>query len=115
MPIEFTHLLSGVIVLGIYWAAKKPVPLTLLSVGLIAFLLPDLDHLLYWEPYMAGLLFPLSLTDLFSGFSLRHPSYLHLWLFPAALILAAFLMRRRANPYWKYIAIVAVGWTVHLA
>jgi hypothetical protein len=115
LPIAFTHLLSGIIVVGAYFIIKKPQSLSLLVVGLAAFLLPDIDHLLYWEPYMSGLLLPLSFADLFAGFGPRPPSYLHMWVFPAAIALLAAVMRSKGNNFWQYVALLAVGWAVHLA
>ena len=68
LPIVFTHLLSGIAITGAcFLIMKKPRSLPLLAVGLASFVLPDIDHLLYWEPYMANLLLPMSFSDLFKG------------------------------------------------
>jgi len=114
LPIAFTHLLSGIII-GVYFITKKPRSFPLLAVGLAAFLLPDIDHLLYWEPHMAGLILPMSFSDLFAGFGPRPPSYLHMWLFPAAAALSAAILRSKGNRLWQYAALLSIGWAVHLA
>jgi len=116
LPIAFTHLLSGIIIIGAYFIAKKPRCFPLLAVGLAAFLLPDIDPLLYWEQYMASLILPSSFADLFLGlFGPRPPSCLHMWIFPAAIALSAAVMRSKGNRLWQYAALFTIGWAVHLA
>ena len=117
MPIVFTHLLSGIAITGAcFLIMKKPRSLPLLAVGLASFMLPDIDHLLYWEPYMANLLLPTSFSDLFEGlFGPRSPLYLHMWLYPAVMAVSAVGLERSRNRSWRYLALIAVGWAVHLA
>jgi len=77
--------------------------------------MPDLDHLLVWEPSMAGKILPSSLQDLAVGlFGPRSPSMLHCWLLPALLVPPALALRHRGRLPWGYLAAAALGWSVHL-
>jgi len=77
--------------------------------------MPDLDHLLVWEPSMAGKILPSSLQDLAVGlFGPRSPSMLHCWLLPALLVPPALALRHLGRLPWGYLAAAALGWSVHL-
>lgn len=76
---------------------------------------PDLDHLLCWSPSFFAKLIP---RYLFEGLSfvLRtevYPCYLHLWVWPLALVATSVLATR--HKYQKYIVAATVGWSLHLA
>ena len=117
MPILFTHLLSGLVASALMLAAyrKRSVPLLLLGWTAFAFMLPDLDHLLVWEPSMAGKILPSSLQDIVAGlFEPRRPSMLHCWALPALLAAAAAALRLRGSERWRYVAAAALGCSVHL-
>jgi len=117
LPILFTHLLSGLAAVAIMLATcrRGRLPPILLGWAAFAFVMPDLDHLLIWEPSMAGKILPTSLQDLAVGlFGPRSPSMLHCWLLPALLVPAALAIRQRDHPLWGYVAAAALGWSVHL-
>ncbi len=117
MPILFTHLLTGLAAAGFIFAAYRKSRIDMLFLGWLAFafIMPDLDHLLIWEPSMAGKILPFSLEDLAVGlFGPRSPSLLHWWLLPALVVPAAIALRMKGNHYWEYLAAAALGWAVHL-
>ena len=85
MPILFTHLLFGAATLGAMalFYRRHLTPPAVYVLGALFFLLPELDHLLYWDPSMWSLIFPLTLEDLLRGiFVPQPPSFLHNWIFP---------------------------------
>jgi len=117
LPILFTHLLSGLAAVSIMLAAcrRSRPSVFLLGWAAFAFIMPDLDHLLIWEPSMAGKILPSSLQDLAVGlFGPRSPSMLHCWLLPALLVPPALALRHRGYLLWGYLAAAALGWSVHL-
>ncbi len=118
MPIEFVHFLSGVIVVGTVSLIfrRKLTHFIFYTWALFTFMLPDLDHFLFWNSRMIAALFPKTLEDLYKDlFSTRHPLFLHYWLFPVTVSVVAAYGRQRGLKAWKYIAILAVGWAVHIA
>ncbi len=118
MPILFTHLLFGLAASGIALVAyrKSHLPLFFLGCLTFAFIMPDIDHLLRWEPSMTGLIFPTSVADLVKGiFGPREPSLLHNWIFPGLAIVSTVALRKLDDRYWRYAAAIAIGWAVHFA
>jgi len=117
MPIVLTHLLSGIIVVGVL-ALAYPKKLSnpfvfVVMAGL--FTLPDLDHLAFWQPSMVNKILPTSFWDLFTGmFVPRQPLLLHNWIFPAIFALAAIVAYRYRWNKWGYIAILSIAWATHL-
>jgi len=118
MAIEFVHFLSGVAMVGVIaliFRQKLTYPIFYLW-AVFTFMLPDLDHLLFWNSKMLSSLFPRTWGDLSKDlFSPRHPILLHSWLFPAIIATIAAYSRHHGLKCWKYIAILAMGWAVHLA
>lgn len=117
MPILFTHLLFGLAASGIAAAAfrKSRLQLHLLGFLAFAFIMPDIDHLVRWEPSMSGLIFPASLADLVKGiFGPREPSLLHFWIFPGIAAASAVALNKFDSRLWAYAASMAIGWAVHL-
>jgi hypothetical protein len=86
MPILFTHLISGVLavgVLGLLFHPKLTHPFFPLW-GVFSFLLPDLNYLPIWHPSMASEILPSTWEDLFSGlFTPNPPFLLHCWAYPS--------------------------------
>ena len=85
--------------------------LTTVSAGV----LPDLDHLLSWDPKYLSELLPRFLGE---GLTLTlrtnvYPFILHLWLWPLTLLAAGFILRRR-NIH-TYLLAACAGWGLHLA
>jgi len=85
--------------------------LTIVSAGV----LPDLDHLLFWDPKYLSELFPRFLGE---GLALTprtdvYPFILHLWLWPLTLLAATFILRKRK--LHTYLLATCAGWTLHLA
>lgn len=117
MPILFTHLLFGAAFLGaiaLFYRRHLTHP-AVYVLGALFFLLPDLDHLLYWDPSMWGLIFPSTLEDLLREiFVPRLPSLLHNWIFPISIVSLTALGLHYGWREWKYLAILAAGWAVHL-
>ncbi len=117
MPIEFVHFLSGVIVVGalaLLLRQRLNQPFVYLW-SIFVFMLPDVDHFLFWNPEMLQGLFPRTLQDLYIELlSNRHPLYLHSWLFPAAIAAIAVYGRKRGFKHLKYVEVLALGWAVHL-
>lgn len=117
MPILFTHLLFDIAALGTTYLIyrRRLTPPVVYVFGVFFFLLPDLDHLLYWHPSMWNLIFPLTLEDLLRGiFVPRPPSFLHNWIFPISIASLTALGLHYGWREWKYLAILAIGWAVHL-
>ena len=118
MPIEFAHFLSGVAavcVIGLVFRRRLTHPIFYLW-AVFTFMVPDVDHLAFWNYKMLSALFPHTWEDLTSSlFAPRHPFLLHSWLFPAAIAAGMVYCRSRDLKWWKYLAILAVGWAIHLA
>lgn len=118
MAIEIVHFLSGVAmvgVIGLIFRRRLTHPIFYLW-ATFTFMLPDLAHLLFWNPEMLSSIFPRTLEDLFEGlFSTSHPFLLHSWLFPAIVAAISLYGRHKDVRQWKYLAILAEGWAVHLA
>lgn len=118
LPLEFTHFLAGVVVvgtMGVVLHGKLTHPIFYLW-GMFTFMLPDLDHLAYWESSMVSKIFPVTWESLFYGlFVPRDPIILHFWGFPFAAIALALYGKFCGWRHWKYLAILAVGWATHLA
>lgn len=118
MPIEFTHFLSGVMILGViglFYRRKLTHPFFYVW-ELFTFMLPDLDHLAFWDPAMISHIFPTRWEDLFEGlFTPRSPFLLHFWGFPLAVTAVAIYGKFHRKSWWKYLAVLAVGWATHLA
>jgi hypothetical protein len=77
--------------------------------------LPDLDHLLNWDPKYLSRIFP---AFLFQGLKLAfretaYPLILHFWLWPLILLAAALLLRKRS--VHAYLLAAGAGWALHLA
>ncbi len=121
MPIEFTHLSSGIIVVGVIGLVfrRKLTYQFFYLWGVFTFMLPDLDHFAIWDPAMASMIFKFTWTDLFEGlFVPREPFLLHNWFFPLAFAAITFIVYSRLHSWRrhaKYAAILAVGWMTHLA
>jgi len=116
LPILLTHMLSGIAVMGaIALVYRHHSPKKIYVVGVLFFILPDLDHLLTWQPSMLGYIFPVTLWDLLKDiFVPRHPLLLHNWIFPASLAVLTVVGFRYGWSMWKLLAILTLGWAVHL-
>ena len=117
MPIVATHLISGVIVTALLYARYRDRvgPRALWLAFPFLFILPDIDHLFYWSPGYLGLIFPLSIADLFSGmFAPRPPSYLHSWLIPFALFVVGIYPRIAGKRVRFILLVAALAWATHL-
>ena len=118
MPILTTHILSGIIILApIFLLYRKNFPSPyLFLIFIVFFALPDIDHLFYWQSSMNNEIYPLSFQSLFAGmFQPRQPNLLHDWIFPATIAATSGIFYACKSTYWKYLAILALGWSVHLA
>ena len=117
MPIEFTHLLSGVAVVfvtSLIFRRKLTQPIFYLW-AVFVFMIPDLDHLTFWNSEMLSLIFPDKWEDLSSGlFVPRQPFLLHSWIFPIVIVIGTVFSRNRCLKWWKYLGILAIGWAIHL-
>jgi hypothetical protein len=117
MPIVATHFISGVAVTALlFWRFRDRLePRWLWLAFPFLFIMPDVDHLLYWQPSMLGLILPLSLGDLFAGmFGPRPPSYLHNWFIPVGL-LALGLYPKITDGRVRFVLLVAaLAWATHM-
>jgi len=117
MPILFTHLISGVLAVGVLGLLCRRTlihPLFYLW-GVFAFLLPDLNYLPIWHPCMAGEILPSTWEDLFTGLFTPHPPFLlHCWAYPTIIAALTAVTYRGGWRGWKYLAVLALGWAVHL-
>ncbi len=117
MPIAATHFISGMIATALLYAKYRDSlePRWLWLVFPFLFILPDLDHLLYWQPSMLGMIFPLSLGDLVAGmFGPRPPSYLHSWLIPVALCAVAVYPKMTDKRMRFVLLVAALAWATHM-
>lgn len=112
----FWHALFSALFALLLYRLVKPNPARLLLLTVMFFgVFPDLDHLLYWRPNFLNMLIPRYLTEGLS-FSLRiyvYPFYLHLWLWPLAMITTATIARKLKHR--EYLVASALGWALHLA
>lgn len=112
----FWHLIFTLLLALLLYRLTSPNPavphlLTTFSAGAI----PDLDHLLCWDPIYLSKLFP---TYFGEGLTLAlrtnvYPYLFHLWLWPIALLAAAAILRKRK--LHTYLIAAAAGWALHLA
>lgn len=117
MPIVATHFISGVIVTALLYAKYRDSvgPRWLWLAFPFLFIIPDVDHLLYWQPSMLGLIFPLSLGDLFAGmFGPRPPSYLHNWLIPLGLFAMGIYSKITDKRLRFVLLVAALAWATHM-
>ncbi|GEM_PF-1269462 len=117
MPIVATHLISGVLVTALLYVkfrdSVKPRWLWLAFPFL--FIIQDIDHLLYWNAGMLGLIFPLSPGDLLAGiFGPRPPSYLHSWLFPLGLFVVGVYPKISDGRMRFILLVAALAWATHM-
>lgn len=116
MPIAFTHLLSGLAVMGIVYVLfhKRHIHPVFYLVGLFSFIMIDLDHLLIWTPEMTGWIFPVSWESLTWGFfGDRTPMLLHNWGFPIVFLTISLCLMKVYSKA-KYLVIMSGGWAFHL-
>ena len=76
--------------------------------------LPDLDHLLAWDPKYLLRIFPWHLWEGLT-FAFRSPvssAVLHLWVWPLSLLVVGLLAKERR--FASYLLAVGVGWGLHL-
>jgi len=117
MPIVATHLISGVIVTALLYARYRyrVGPRWLWLAFPFLFILPDIDHLLYWHPGMLGMIYPLSLGDLIAGmFGPRPPSYLHSWLIPLGLFVVGVYPKISDGRMRFILLVAALAWATHM-
>ncbi len=117
MPIVATHFISGVLVTALLFVKYRDrvKPRALWLAFPFVFIVPDVDHLLYWHPGMLGMIYPLSLGDLFAGmFGPRPPSYLHSWLIPLAFFVVGIYPKvKAARLHWIFL-VAAFAWAAHM-
>ena len=112
----FWHaLFSFVLAVLLYRLAKPNLAWLYLLATVSAGVLPDVDHLLSWNPAYLAHLFPRYLGE---GLTLGlrtsvYPCILHLWLWP--LFLLSIVILKRGGKLHPYLFAVAAGWALHLA
>jgi len=112
----FWHLVFAIVLAVLLYRLVAPNPAHLyLLTAISAGVLPDLDHLLCWDPEYLSHLLP---TYFGEGLALTlrtsvYPYILHLWVWPLSLLAAALLMRK--NKLHIYLAAAVAGWVLHLA
>jgi len=112
----FWHLVFAVLLAVFLYRLTLPNPAHLyLLTAISAGVLPDLDHLLCWNPeYLSHLLptyFGEGLTVILR--TSVYPYILHLWLWPLSILAASLLMRK--NKFHIYLAAAGACWALHLA
>jgi len=112
----FWHLVFAILLAVFLYCLVTPNPAHLyLLTAVSAGVLPDLDHLLCWDPEHLSHLLP---TYFGEGLALTlrtsvYPYIFHLWVWPLSLLAASLLMRK--NKLHIYIAAAGAGWVLHLA
>lgn len=112
----FWHLVFAILLAVLLYRLTLPNPAHLyLLTAISAGALPDLDHLLCWNPKYLTQLFP---TYLGEGLTLIlrtsvYPCILHLWVWPLSILATALLMRK--SRLHIYLAAAGAGWALHLA
>jgi len=112
----FWHLIFALLMAVSLYALTTPNPAVLhLTATVSAGVLPDVDHLLCWNPKYLSQLFP---TYFGEGLTLAlrtnvYPYILHLWLWPLALLAATAILGKRK--LHTYLIAAAAGWALHLA
>jgi len=112
----FWHLVFAIVLAVSLYRLTAPNPAHLhLIAAISAGVLPDLDHLLCWDPEYLSHLLP---TYFGEGLALTlrtsvYPYILHLWLWPLSLLAASLLTRK--SRLHIYLAAAVAGWALHLA
>lgn len=91
--------------------------------GLFFGVLPDLDHLVFWEGGMLEGIVPTSWERLVAGlleivpYSFNQGYFLlHYWIFPLSITLLGLIFYALApkKGHWQYLMLLAAGWSLHL-
>jgi len=118
MPIVLTHFISGIFVTTLLFLKyRNTIQSRMLWFGFpFLFIIPDIDHLIYWQPSMLASIFPQSLADLVAGiFAPRPPSLLHNWYIPLALFsVGIFLFKIYPKKMHLIFFLFAIAWGTHM-
>jgi len=106
MPLAVTHVLLSIITIDIFrdyiLKKKKLIPLNFLFIGGIAGLLPDIDIPLFW------------VLNLFTDVAWFHGTFSHVFIIPAALLIASLFTYRYNRKAGILLGIISFGYGFHI-